>query len=85
MEISRAKKIVLARGAFITVKVASARYWRLALVQGELEITHFAMVEMLSTTVTNNRILNLTTEFVNIFYQNPVRSLFLDSFIEDTE
>ena len=56
-------------------RVHVTRYQQSPLVQGRVEALYIVIVEVLGP-VKNNRTLGKYTEFVNIFHEDPVESLF---------
>ena len=55
--------------------LASSKYQQSLLVQGRLDVLYIVIVDVLGP-VNNSRTLGKYTEFVNIFHEDPVESLF---------
>ena len=56
--------------------LAIAKYQQSLLVQGRLDVLYIVIVDVLGPVNNNNRTLGKYTEFVNIFHEDPVESLF---------
>ena len=83
MEISRATKFLLDRGAIVTIQLRSSRFRRSPLVQGGLEIPCTVTVEMIDT-VTNNKLLDRYKELVHELYEEPSEPVSAGSFSSET-
>ena len=83
MEISRATKFLLDRGAIFTTQLRSSRFRRSPLVQGGLEIPCTVTAEIIDT-VTNNTLLDRYKELVHELYEEPREPVFAGSFSSET-
>lgn len=90
MEISRATKFLIDRGARVFVEVSATHYRRSPLVQGGLEIPCKLSVELAIATIKNNMLIDRYKKIIQELYEEPTEevimgSLLLDDFADFSE
>ena len=80
IEISRASKYLMDRGASFTVQLTSKNYGRSPLIQGGLEIPA-KVIETMAGTVRNHLLLEKYKETINDRYVEPKNEIIIGSFL----
>ena len=83
MEISRATKFLIDRGARVFVEVSANHYRRSPLVQGGLEIPCKLSVELAIATIKNSMLIDRYKEMIRELYEEPSEEVIMGSLLLD--